>query len=80
MSDKYEVRGCSQLLRDTTEGIWVGSRKNFKEHMVPAPELLDTFQAAAVSKGVLFIFTVQAKILQPLLAESQSNTASIELL
>lgn len=27
VSNKYEVRGCSLLLRGTTEGIWVGSRE-----------------------------------------------------
>lgn len=27
VSDKYEERGCSLLLRGTTEGIWVGSRE-----------------------------------------------------
>jgi len=58
------VRGCSRLLGGTAEGYGEGAERlpeDFQEHMVPAPQLLDTFQAAAVTTGSEFFIYFLSK-------------------
>lgn len=58
------MRWVQSASRGTAEGYGEGTERlpeDFQEHMVPAPQLLDTFQAAAVSRGPSFFIYCLSK-------------------